>query len=392
MGDQRFFRNTSLEVNRRLDPIPEEVDDSTTASVLLRQPKKFKSFTVSSLFIEDLAGICVGTGTLLIKVAALLQKIKNPQLEKASFDDFTVIGLLGTGAFGLVLKVLHKKTNTHCAMKVQSKKYIVTVKNQIRRLMNERNLLAATDFVLIVKLLFCFKDNANVYFILELMPCGDFFELKERRRKTPFNEDEARFYTGQVLLTFEYLHTAKIAFRDLKPENLLVAVNGYLKLTDFGYAKPLTNVTYTFCGTPEYMAPEVFTRRGYGVSVDWWAVGILIYEILFGRTPFADEATYKIYKRVRNDDVDFPKQVSKNASSIMMKLLIKDPMSRLGVQQNGAESVKQHPWFSSISWLALYERRYPPPVEPQKLEAQPFNMEKLDRSDVMLFEKEFEKF
>ncbi|XP_022664411.1 cAMP-dependent protein kinase catalytic subunit alpha-like [Varroa jacobsoni] len=326
------------------------------------------------------------------KVTNLRNSLKNVRIQTTSFSDFIVVGYLGGGAFGQVLKVQHKISRVSYALKVQSKEHIIKSRNQLERLMNEKHILAATDYVFIVRLFSTFKDNACVYLVLELVPCGDFFDLKEKYRH--FNEDMTRFYSGQVLLSFEYLHAGGIIYRDLKPENLLVAADGYLKLTDFGYAKPLKNVTYTFCGTPEYMAPEVFTKRGYTQSVDYWTLGILLYEILYQTTPFYARSTEAIYDRIQNETAVFPldSRVTTDAHCVITRLLQKDLTKRLGVLRNGADDVKDHPWFSGMNWMALYERRYPAPLEPAMYSPKSFDLKKLPHSPVVLYEQEFKKF
>lgn len=166
---------------------------------------------------------------------------------------------------------------------------------------------------------------------------------------------------------FEYLHNRNIIYRDLKPENILIDKQGYLKLTDFGFAKICENVTYTLCGTPEYLAPEVLLSKGHGKPVDWWCLGILIYEMLVGIDPFNDDDPMAIYQRILKGKIKFPRDFDKDAKSIVKHLLVADTAKRYGCLKGGANDIKEHRWFGGLDWGALEQRkvkaRYIPEVE-----------------------------
>lgn len=162
--------------------------------------------------------------------------------------------------------------------------------------------------------------------------------------------DHACFYAAQVTLMFEYLHNKNIIYRDLKPENLLISNEGYLKLTDFGFAKVVEGRTYTLCGTPEYLAPEILLNKGHGKAVDWWTLGILIYEMNAGIDPFTDEDPMAIYQKILKGKIKFPRNFDKNAKSLVKHLLVADLSKRYGNLKNGANDIKNHRWFSSIDW------------------------------------------
>lgn len=166
---------------------------------------------------------------------------------------------------------------------------------------------------------------------------------------------------------FEYLHNRNIIYRDLKPENILIDRQGYLKLTDFGFAKVCENVTYTLCGTPEYLAPEVLLSKGHGKPVDWWCLGILIYEMLVGIDPFNDDDPMAIYQRILKGKIKFPRDFDKDAKSIVKHLLVADTAKRYGCLKGGANDIKEHRWFGGLDWAALEQRKlkakYIPEVE-----------------------------
>ncbi|RKO87241.1 kinase-like domain-containing protein, partial [Blyttiomyces helicus] len=196
--------------------------------------------------------------------------------EAPKLDDFDILNTLGTGSFGRVHLVKQRKTGKHYAMKVLRKSEIVKLK-QVEHTLNEKHILEKLDFPFLVSLLGTFQDSTNVYFILEYVQGGELFTYL--RKSGRFSNNIARFYAAEVVMAFEYLHASDIVYRDLKPENLLIDHKGHIKITDFGFAKQVADVTWTLCGTPDYLAPEIIQSKGYGRAVDWWALGVLIYEV-----------------------------------------------------------------------------------------------------------------
>ena len=183
---------------------------------------------------------------------------------------------------------------------------------------------------------------------------------------------------------FEYLHNKNIIYRDLKPENLLINEDGYLKLTDFGFAKVIDNRTYTLCGTPEYLAPEILLQKGHGKAVDWWCLGIIIYEMIVGVDPFADEDPMKVYHNILKEKVKYTACYPKNAKSITKHLLEKDLSKRYGNLTNGVEDIKNHRWYKHIDWNHLHLKKYKPfyiPVIKNKGDYSNFNCEKEDNDN-----------
>jgi len=163
---------------------------------------------------------------------------------------------------------------------------------------------------------------------------------------------------------FEYLHSKNVIYRDLKPENLLIAEDGYLKLTDFGFAKVVEGRTYTLCGTPEYLAPEILLNKGHGKPVDWWCLGILIYEMIAGIDPFTDEDPMAIYQKILKGKVKFPKNFDKNGKSLVKHMLVADLSKRYGNLKNGVNDIKNHRWFSEINWDSILQKKLIPPYKP----------------------------
>jgi serine/threonine protein kinase len=190
-----------------------------------------------------------------------------------------------------------------------------------------------------------------VYLAFEYVQGGEIFRLL--RKENMFPNDVALFYITEIVLALEYLHRQKIAYRDLKPENLLVASDGHLKITDFGFAKRIDDRTFTLCGTPEYLAPEIIMSAGHNMGVDWWALGILIFEMLAGYPPFYDSNPYEVYRKITIGHFEYPAQVSINARKLISGLIEHDLSKRFGCMKNGADDVKNHIWFKGVDWLIV---------------------------------------
>merc|ERR1712060_144499 len=192
------------------------------------------------------------------------------------------------------------------------------------------------------------------YMMLEYIIGGELFT--HLRRAGKFTNDHTRFYAAQIVMALQYLHTLMVVYRDLKPENLLLDLSGYLKITDFGFAKVVEDRTWTLCGTPEYLAPEIIQSKGHGKAVDWWALGILIYEMLAGYPPFYDENPFGIYQKILAGKIEFPRHFDVHAKDMVKKLLSADRTKRIGNLKNGAEDIKKHKWFKGWNFgdLATY--------------------------------------
>jgi len=213
----------------------------------------------------------------------------------------------------------------------------------------------------------------TLYILTDYMPGGELFTVLRAQHR--FLDPVAAFYAAIVTTIFEFLHDRKIVYRDLKPENLLFDAQGYLKMVDFGFSKEVLTKTWTLCGTPEYLAPEIILNKGHDVCADWWAVGILTYEMLVGTPPFTDDHDpMQIYQKVLKGVIPEPKgqrPLSKDSRSLIDKLLVREPNERLGCMKLGTEEVKRHPFFSKLNWHRLEKRLIQPPYVPEL--ADPFD-------------------
>lgn len=281
-------------------------------------------------------------------------------------SDFEILRLLGKGTFGQVYQVKKKDSQRIYAMKVLSKKVIIK-KNEIAHTIGERNILVRTASRLcpfIVGLKFSFQTPADLYLVTDYMSGGElFWHLQKEGR---FSEDRAKFYIAELVMALEYLHDNDIVYRDLKPENILLDANGNIALCDFGLSKAeLKDRTNTFCGTTEYLAPELLLdETGYTKMVDFWSLGVLIFEMCCGWSPFFAEDNQKMYQKIAFGKVKFPRDVlSPEGRSFVKGLLNRNPKHRLGAIDDGRE-LRAHPFFADIDWEALRQRNIPPPFKP----------------------------
>jgi serine/threonine protein kinase len=278
-----------------------------------------------------------------------------------SLSDFNIGVTLGTGSFGRVKFVTHKDANSIWALKMLKKSEVIRLQ-QVEHMISEKTILSALNHPFIVTMAGTFQDPRYLYMVLEYVVGGEFFtHLRNAQR---LDNSNARFYAAQVTLIFEYLHSQDFIYRDLKPENLLLDKTGYMKITDFGFAKRVAFKTYTLCGTPEYIAPEVLLNKGHGKGVDWWTLGILTYEMLVGQPPFVDDDPMGIYQQILAGKVNFPRFIDRNAKSLIKKLLVADLTKRFGCLKAGAADIKNHKWYTGMDWAALFDRELVAPVIP----------------------------
>ena len=284
-----------------------------------------------------------------------------------ALSDVKEVGVLGVGTFGRVALVEHKGTGKTYALKTMHKKQLIALK-QVDHLMNEKALMAMCNHPFLIKLAGAFQDTIEVYMVLELALGGELFTLLRDRGR--FDDAGSRFYTACVVSAFIHMHDKNIVYRDLKPENLLLDSSGYIKICDFGFAKQLEGgVTYTLCGTPEYLAPEIISNIGHGLPVDWWALGILVYELLCGDPPFMADDPMELYSQILRGAFSFPAVVGKPAKDLVTKLLLTSPSMRIGIAQRGHRDLVVHPFLKLIDMGALTKRQgklgSSPPVVPK---------------------------
>lgn len=280
---------------------------------------------------------------------------------KYSLSDFSLIQTLGTGSFGRVHLVRSVHNGRYYAMKVFRKSHVVKAK-QIEHTNDERKILALCRHPFITRMWGTFQDCKSIFIIMDYIEGGELFSLL--RKSKVFPNQVAKFYAAEVLLALEYLHSRGIVYRDLKPENILLSRSGHIKLADFGFAKQVETVTYTLCGTPDYIAPEIIAVQPYNKAVDWWSFGILIYEMLAGTTPFYDPSPMKTYENITKCDVKFPQHFQNDAVQLLSGLITKDVTYRLGNLQNGIQDIKLHSWFNEVIWDNLIQGNIETPYEP----------------------------
>lgn len=298
-------------------------------------------------------------------------------------EDFQILRLIGRGTFGQVYQVRKKDTERIYAMKVLSKKVIVQ-KKEVAHTVGERNILvrtATSDSPFIVGLKFSFQTPSDLYLVTDYMSGGElFWHLQKEGR---FDEKRAKFYIAELILAIQHLHQNDIVYRDLKPENILLDANGHIALCDFGLSKAnLTknDTTNTFCGTTEYLAPEVLLdESGYTKMVDFWSLGVLVFEMCCGWSPFYADDTQQMYKNIAFGKVKFPQRaLSQEGKNFVKGLLNRNPRHRLGAIDD-AEELKRHPFFADIDWDLLTKKLITPPFKP-KLKSE---------TDVSYFDPEF---
>ena len=286
--------------------------------------------------------------------------LKSEQVHRK--NDFQFIRTIGEGSFGRVYLARLQTSKQYYAIKVMDKMKIFK-HAQVLHTIYEKKILQSLNFPFCVYLEMSWKDNSYLYLSLPFVEGGELFTLLRAMKR--FEEGMAKFYGAQILLAIEYLHFLDLVYRDLKPENILIDRNGYLKLTDFGFCKVVKTRTYTLCGTPEYLAPEMIMQKGYSKSVDWWTYGVLLYEMVAGCVPFAAKETIKIYQKVLSGRYYKPKFFSKELAHLVQNLLQFDLTRRLGCLKDGVKDVKEHPWFSNMEWQKLFNGHLDAPFVPE---------------------------
>jgi len=298
-----------------------------------------------------------------ILVASTSVKAPKKTIKPPTLNDFHFITVLGRGSFGKVMLAEEKTTKKLYAIKMLKKQYIVE-KDEIHSMMSEKSVfltVSSYNHPFLVNLHSCFSSASRIYFVMEYAQGGD---LIYHVRQNNFTHTRAKFYLCEVLLALEYLHQKNIIYRDLKLDNILLTVDGHVKITDYGLCKENMDVnttTNTFCGTPEFMAPELLRGQPYTRAVDWWTYGILTYEMLVRGAPFKGSDDEELFRNIMETQPFYPQHMGREAIQLTSLLLMKDPKKRLGASKADAKEVKSHPYFKNVDWQAMLEKRVPVP-------------------------------
>jgi len=286
--------------------------------------------------------------------------------KKVSMENFELLKVLGRGAFGKVVLCREKSTRSMYAMKIL-KKSAVFQKNEVEHTLTENRVLQTIRHPFIVGLKYSFTTDDRLCFVTEYVSGGELFVHLKNEKNKRFSECKTRFYAAEIVLALGYLHQRGIIYRDLKLENLLLDKNGHIKMVDFGLSKDEifgNQMTNTFCGTPSYLPPEVIRKMLYGRQVDWWGLGVVMFELLTGFLPFYAEERKMMFLQIVTEKTRFPRHVSQEARDIISRLLDKNPDRRLGSSKD-ADEVMEHPFFSEINWTDLGRKRITPPFKPE---------------------------
>jgi len=291
---------------------------------------------------------------------------RSTTLSPPRLDSFKMIKVIGKGSFGKVYLVKEIKTGDMYALKVLRKDNIIK-RNQVEHTKTERNVLGYVKHPFIVGMNMAFQSKDKLYFVLDYCAGGELFFHLGKLGKFP--EPRARFYAAEIVLAISYVHSLDIIYRDLKPENVLLDARGHIRLTDFGLSKEgissSSSGANSFCGTPEYLAPEILNRQGHGRAVDWWSLGALLYEMLTGLPPFYCQDRERLFEKIRKSELHYPASLSRPAKYVLRGLLTRDPSTRLGSGPGDAEDIKCHEFFSDIDWDELATGETATPWRPQ---------------------------
>lgn len=300
---------------------------------------------------------------------------------KANADSFEYLKVLGQGSFGKVLLAEHKGTKEIFAIKVINKLKVVE-DDDVEATMTERRVLALSENCPFLTGLYAtFQAADKLFYVMELIGGGDLmFHIQKDK---VFSVPRARFYGAEICLGLWYLHSKGVIYRDLKLDNVMLDEWGHVKIADFGMCKE--NVaggekTTTFCGTPGYLAPEIINERPYDGSVDWWSLGVLMYEMLIGDSPFDADDDDELFKQILSLRLEFPRSLESTAKDVCQKFLTRDPNKRLGSDSHGAKGVRNHPFFAAIDWDKLSRREIPPPFSPNRSD---------DKKEAVNFDEDF---
>jgi serine/threonine protein kinase len=329
----------------------------TSEIAILPHDRHFR-FQIKSPDVPEFQLQCEDEALMLDWVLAL--RTATYHETRVSMDQFDILTVIGRGFYGKVMLVQSKATGERFALKTV-RKAVLLKSNKVHTIIRERTILEKASSPFVVQLKFAFQTPAKFYLGLEYVPGGDLF----RRMSGSDDEvtfDQARLYIAELSIALDYLHSAGVVYRDLKPENVLINSDGHLKLTDFGLAKRLDadDMTSTFCGTPEYVAPEMIRREHYSYAIDWWALGILSFELLFGSSPFASSNRVRLYQMIMNNEPAWPAGANPVHADFVAKFLNKNPKNRATFA-----TMKDHPFWAGLDLEAVARRQITPSYIPQ---------------------------
>lgn len=339
--------------------------EKRSATIIAETP--VKTFTLSKEDFHEL----IGDGRSFLKRMTSYDSSEHQSLQhsprriECNLQDLldNTVGVLGIGAFGIVTLVVDKKRGISYALKAIKKCEVVRNHQQKHIITEMRVMRALAQFNcrFLANMFATYKDSQRVYFLLEACLGGELFTILRRQRT--FKEPTARFYTACVVEAFHCMHSHNIIYRDLKPENLVLDRSGFAKVTDFGFAKVVTGRTFTLCGTPDYLAPELVSGQGHGRAADWWTLGILTYEMLASIPPFYSDNPIKTYRKIVKGKPKLPSSFSNNAKRFVSSLLKMRPVKRLGMQCGGTNIVRKHSFFDNFNWKSLQNQTMKAPIQ-----------------------------
>ena len=334
----------------------EVIDDKNTKFAIKNQGEQ------DNIFIADDPEAAM-SWVIALRAATFENKVP------LTMDSFDILSTLGRGSYGKVMLVQKKSDQKLFAIK-SIRKSILVQSHKVHTVFNERNILVKAKHPFIVELLSAFQTEAKFYLVLEYVPGGELFTYVKKKRTLPVVE--ARLYIAEIGMALEYLHKLGIVYRDLKTENILLGQDGHVKLTDFGLSKDLSfmEVTTSFCGTNEYLAPEIIRREQYSFMVDWWTLGILTYEILFGVTPFSNVNRARMFQAITLSEPRFPPGADPNAVDFISRLLDKNPKKRAKFSD-----LQSHPFWDGMDFQDVLEKKIQPVYIPVIKDKEPNNFD-----------------
>eukprot|EP01098_Paradermamoeba_levis_P005560 TRINITY_DN2344_c0_g1_i1.p1 TRINITY_DN2344_c0_g1~~TRINITY_DN2344_c0_g1_i1.p1 ORF type:complete len:458 (-),score=177.99 TRINITY_DN2344_c0_g1_i1:206-1489(-) len=360
---RRFISLTATGLTYQKDPNDEVLGNIPLAQItdVKIADRKDKKFCIALVTPERVYFLCAETDTEMQSWLDAFKKAKTKESGKVSLEDFELLKKIGEGSFGQVMQVKKKDDGQIYAMKILNKSAVVK-NDEIQHAKSEKAILQKINSPFLVNLYYTFQDDKNLFFVMDFINGGEmFYHLQNESR---FDEQRTKFYVAEIAIGLDYLHSQGVIYRDLKPENVLLAADGHVKMTDFGISKAgllgKNDRTQTFCGTPEYLAPEVIKGEPYGKEIDWWSLGTIMYEMLTGAPPFMEEDVQKMYVKILKAPIDMPDGLSSDGRSLLLQLLERDPKKRL----KDFETLKKHPFFKDINWEKLYNKQLTPPYVP----------------------------